>query len=71
MRAIVYFPGGTEVKIPPAKVGGPRDKGSILGWKDPLEEKMAAHFSILARKVQRTKGPDGLQSTGSQRVRCD
>ena len=31
-----------------------------LGREDPLEEEMATHFSILARKTS--------QSTGSQRV---
>ena len=36
-----------------------------LGWEDPLEEGMAIHSSILAWREE----PDGLQSTGSQRVR--
>ena len=37
-----------------------------LGWKDPLEEQMAIHFSILAQKVPWTEEPDSLQSRGSQ-----
>ena len=42
-----------------------------LGWEDPLEEGMATHTSILAWKIPRTEESDGLQSTGSQRVRND
>ena len=36
--------------------------------EDPLEEEMATHCSILAWRVPWTEEPDGLQSTGSQRV---
>ena len=42
-----------------------------LGWKDPLEEGMAIHSSILAWKIPRTEEPGGLQSTGPQRVGHD
>ena len=42
-----------------------------LGWKDPLEEGMAAHSSILAWRIPWTEEPGGLQSMGSQRVRQD
>ena len=42
-----------------------------LGREDPLEEEMAAHFCILARKTPRTEQPGGLQSMGSQGVRFD
>ena len=42
-----------------------------LGWEDPLEKEMAAHSSILAWRIPWTEEPDGLQSTGSQRVRHD
>ena len=42
-----------------------------LGWKDPLEEGMATHSSILAWRIPWTKEPGGLQSMGSQRVRRD
>ena len=35
-----------------------------LGGEDPLEEKMAAHASILAWKIPWTEEPGGLQSTG-------
>ena len=42
-----------------------------LGWEDPLEEGMATHSSILAKKIPQTEKPGGLQSMGSQRVRPD
>ena len=37
-----------------------------LGWEDPLEKEMAAHFSILAWKIPWTEEPGRLQSVGSQ-----
>ena len=36
-----------------------------LGWKDPLEEEMAAHSSLLAWRMQWTKEPGELQCMGS------
>ena len=42
-----------------------------LGGKDPMEEGMAAHSSILAWKIPWTEEPVKLQSMGLQRVRCD
>ena len=41
----------------------------FLGPDDPLEEAMATHSSILARKIPWTEHPGRLQSTGLQRVR--
>ena len=35
-----------------------------LGQKDPLEEEMATHSSILAWETPWTEEPGGLQSTG-------
>ena len=40
-----------------------------LDQEDPLEEEMATHSSILARRIPQTEEPGGLQSMGSQRVR--
>ena len=37
-----------------------------LGGEDPLEEGMATHSSILARRIPWTEEPGGLQSIGSQ-----
>ena len=48
-----------------------RDVGSTPGQKDPLEEEMAPHSSILAWKIPWTEEPGGLQSMGSQRVGHD
>ena len=42
-----------------------------LGWKDPLEEEMATHSSILAWKIPWTEEPGGLQSMELQRVGHD
>ena len=46
-----------------------REAVQSLGWKDPLEEEMATHFSIFAWRITRTEEPSGLQSIRSQRVR--
>ena len=43
----------------------------FLGQKDLLEKEMAIHSSTLAWKIPWTKGPGGLQSIGSPRVRRD
>ena len=44
------------VKNPPANAGDMRDAGSIPGQKDPLEEGMATHFSILAWRIPMDRG---------------
>ena len=38
----------------------------FLGWKDPLENGMATHSSVLAWRIPCTVEPGGLQSMGSQ-----
>ena len=52
-----------------------KSSGSVwvgsLGLEDPLEEGMATHSSILARKILWTEERGGLQSMGLQRVRHD
>ena len=42
-----------------------------LGGEDPLEEEIATHSIIFAWRIPVRKEPGGLQSPGSQRVRCD
>ena len=42
-----------------------------LGWEDPLEQKMATHYSTLAWKIPQTGEHGRLKSMGSQRVRHD
>ena len=44
---------------------------SIPGQKDPLDEGMATHSSILAWKIPETEEPGMLWFTGSQRFRHD
>ena len=56
------------VKNPPVNVGDVRDVGSL---EDPLEEGVATHPSILARRMPETEEPGGLWSIGSQRVGHD
>ena len=53
------------VRNPPAKQ---EMQVQSLGLEDPLEEEMATHSSILARKIPWTEEPGGLQSMWSQRV---
>ena len=53
------------VKSPPAKQ---ETQVQSLGWKDPLEQEMATHSSILARKIPWTEESGRLQSIGSRRV---
>ena len=43
----------------------------FLGWKDPLEEGMETHSSVLAWRIPWTEEPGGLQSMGPQRVGHD
>ena len=38
------------------------------GWKDPLQQRMATHSSILAWRIPWTEEPSGQQSMGSQKV---
>ena len=42
-----------------------------LGRKDALDEGMATHFTVLARRTPWTEEPGGLPSTGWQRIRND
>ena len=64
------FPGGASgIKNPTTNAGHVRDKGSIPGREDPLEEGMATHPSVLAWRIPWTEEPGGLQFIRSQRVR--
>ena len=42
-----------------------------LSWKDPLEEEMATHSSILAWRIPMDRGARQAIVHGSQRVRHD
>ena len=50
---LMGFPGGSDGKKSACSTG---DLGSILGWKDPLEEGMAPHSSILAWRIPMDRG---------------
>ena len=62
---------GSVVKNLPAMQEKQEMRVPSLSWKDPLEEEMATHSSILVWKIPWTEEPDRLQSVGSQRIRHD
>ena len=52
------------VKNLPANLGDARDEGIIPGSRNPLEEGMATHSSILAWRIPWAEEPGGLQCVG-------
>ena len=40
-----------------------------LGLEEPLEKRMAPHFSVLTWRIPWTEEPGGLQSMGSHGIR--
>ena len=54
------FPAGSVVK----RIHLPMQETLVgsLGGEDPLEEEMATHYSILARRIPQTLEAGGLQS---------
>ena len=65
------FPYGSVVKNLLALQEMQKTRVQSLGQEDPIEEKMATHSIILARKILWTEEPGRLQSVGPQRVRYD
>ena len=59
------------VKNLPASAGDKEMQVQYQGRKDPLEENMAIHSSILAWKISWTEEPGRLPSIGLQRVKPD
>ena len=59
------------VKNLPANAGDKRCGFDPWVGKIPLEEGMAIHSSILARRIPWTEEPVGLQSIGAQRIGHD
>ena len=51
--SLIFFPGGSDSKESTCNVG---EVSSIPGWKDPLEEHMATHSSILAWRIPLDRG---------------
>ena len=65
------FPGGSEVKNPPAMQETQEMQVQSPGHEGSLEERIATHSSILAWKIPWTEESDELQTIVSQRVRHD
>ena len=63
------FPGGSAVENLPTVQQTREMQFQSPAREEPLEEGMATHPNILARRIPRTEEPGGLRSTGSQRVR--
>ena len=59
------------VKNPPANAREKETQIQSLGQEDSMEEGMATHSSVLARRIPWTEEPGGLQPKGLQRVRHD
>ena len=59
------------VKIPSAMQELQEMQVQSLGQKDPLEEGMATHSSLLAWRIPWTEEPGRLQSIRSHKVRHD
>ena len=62
---------GSAVKNPPAVKKLQEMWIRSLGQKDPLEEGMATHSSVLAGRIAWTEEPGGLQFRELQRVGHD
>ena len=58
------FPGGTLVKN---LLSMQEMQVQFLGWEDPLEKEMAAHFSILAGKSTDKRSLVGYSPWGPKR----
>ena len=65
------FPDGASGKEHACQCRRHETRVRSLGQKDPLEESMATHSSILAWRIPWTEEPGGLQSRGLQKVRHD
>ena len=71
MNILWSFPGGSEVKNPPAVQEMQETLVQSLTWEDPMEEGMATHSNNLAWRIPWIEEPGRIQSIGSQRVRHD
>ena len=65
------FPDSSEGKESACNAGDTGGTGSTPGLEAALEKGMATQASILAWRIPWTEEPGGLESMGSQRVRCD
>ena len=62
--SLISFPDDSVVKNPLAMQEMQETWVQSLSQKDPREEEMATHSSILAWETPWTEKPGGLQSTG-------
>ena len=62
------FPGGSALKNPPAVQVIQEMQVLFLGWEDLLEEGMATHSSIPARRIPWTEELGRLEPMGLHRV---
>ena len=69
ISTVAGFPGGSAVKNLPAVQESQETQVWSLGQEDSLQEDMATHSSIRAKKIPWTEEPGGLQCMGSQSVR--
>ena len=60
LRSSWIFPGGSAVKNPPPVQEPQEMQVQSLSQKDPLEESMATHSSILSQRTPRTEEPGEL-----------
>ena len=65
---VIRLPDGSVVKNSPAMKKIQKTWVQSVGWEDPLEEGMATHSIILARRILWTEEPGGLQSMWLQRA---
>ena len=70
VKVITGFPDGSALKNPPAMQELQETQVQVpsLGGEDPLDEEIAAHSSILARRIPWTEEPGRLWSKASQRA---
>ena len=66
--ALLGLSGGLALKNPPAMQETQETWVPSLGGEDPLEKKMATHYSILAWEIACTEVFGKLKTMGLQRV---
>ena len=65
-QMLAGFPVGAVVKNPLPMQEAQEIWVQFPGGEDPLEKKLATHFSIFAWEIPATEEPDGRQSRGLQ-----
>ena len=68
---LMGFPGAISGKEPACQHRRHESWVRSLGQEHSLEESVATHSSILARRIPWREEPGGLQFIGAQRVRHD